>query len=616
MKAPDVRSLKRVLWTLIILSLIPASILVSRRIQAEGRSRSVTIVMDELALSEQAEYLGTSSFELARRYQALGLNGIALYEDTFESLQAKGKIALLFGSEAINLAISNGELPPNIPTDSMLISELESGAFEQALAKVAQTPQEVTFMGRDWYVFPGAEINERPAGIDPQEVARWADAGFDIAYRPRNFPYMQNVGQDFPAQAHYLIYAGLQVAGHPSSLDATVAVSQNYITGIIEGTVQDGMKNISSKVPTARLLSFNQDYINQRLFPNDLIDKYLLAANERGIRILYVRPYTETQLGDMVENTEKLVSGLRNRLEQEGYTIAPLGTLELDYQTSTVLRALSSVGVLAGLVLLALMYPGVWGVLVSAGVAGLGIFAGGFDWNALALMAALTFPVIGYGHLPERLRSLGVATLISLCGAALLAAVGSDREAMLAISPFAGVAATLVVPPVLYLFYYALKYRPPVNWIMDFWQSPIRIGNVVIVFMGLAALAVVFLRRGNFPVIGVSNAELQLRTWLSDLFVRPRFKELLGHPLAVLGLTNDGWLAWIRACLLTGGVIAQASILNSFSHYHTPLIISFQRTIIALVIGLVIGLILVPVARLLVQVIQRWLRNAPQRSVR
>jgi ABC-type nitrate/sulfonate/bicarbonate transport system permease component len=89
--------------------------------------------------------------------------------------------------------------------------------------------------------------------------------------------------------------------------------------------------------------------------------------------------------------------------------------------------------------------------------------------------------------------------------------------------------------------------------------------------------------------------------------VRPRFKELLGHPLAVLGLTGSAWPAWIRGGLLTGGVIAQASILNSFSHYHTPVLISLQRTLIALALGLVIGLVLAPLAGAAVRIGRAWL---------
>ena len=598
--------MKRLLWLLIVLSLIPASILVVRRVEAEGARRTVTLVMDELALEEQAAVLGQSSFELAQHYQDLGLNGVALYEGTFESIERSGTASVLLGSEAVEAALAQGQAPPEVPANSVMLTELELGALEWTLRKNAPDPAQLSWQGREWYAYPGEDIEERPTG-PPADLERWAEAGFDIAYRPRNYPELREVGADFPVEANYLIHAGLQVAGQPDSLGELVAASQDYITGVIEGTPQDGMPDIVRKVPTARLLSFNQDYINQRLQPQSLIDKYLLAANERGVRIMYLRPYTEEQLGNMVENTEELVSGLRTQLETEGFTVGALEDLELTYQTNALLRGLSAVGVLAGLGLLALMYPGVWGVPVVFAVVALGVYANGLDWGALALAAALTFPVIGYGHLNEKLSSLGLATLISLAGAALLSAVGSDRETMLSIMPFAGVAATLVVPPALFLFHYALRYRLPSKWVVDLWNAPIRAGNVVIVLVGIAALALVFLRRGNFPVIGASGAELAVRAWLSEQFVRPRFKELLGHPLAVLGLMNGDWAAWIRAVLLTGGVVAQASILNSFSHYHTPLLISLQRTLIALALGLVIGLILVPLAKLVVGLGRRWL---------
>lgn len=600
--------MKRVLWMIVVLSLIPASVLVARRIASEGERPTVTILMDELALQEQAQVLGTTTFELAERYRELGLNGIVLYEDTFESAAAEGRIRMLLGPEAVNLALSRGEPLPDISTNSMLVSERQPGSLEWLLAKNPPTdPQQVELAGHTWYVFPGRLINERPAGLDPAVVARWAEAGYDIAIRPRNFPQMRAVGQDFPEEAHYIIHAGLQVAGFPNGLEQLVEASQNHITGIIEGTEQDGMREIARRVPTARLLSFNQDYINLRLSPEDLIDKYLLAANERGIRILYIRPYTRETQGDMFDNTEALIAGLRQRLAQEGYDVGPLPTLAVTYETVPLLRALSGVGILAGLGLLALMYPGLWGPFIAFCVLALGVLANGLSWGALALTAALIFPVIGFGHLSEKLHSLGLATVISLAGAALLSAVGSDREAMMALTPFAGVGATLVVPPALFIFHYALRYRLPREWVVDFWHTPIRLGNVVILFIGLAAVGLAFLRRGNFPILPATEAELTVRSWLNSLFVRPRFKELLGHPTAVVALTNPKWAAWIKAGLLTGGVVAQASILNSFSHYHTPLVISLQRTIIALIIGTVIGLVIVPLARLLVGFTRRWL---------
>ncbi len=600
--------LRPYLWWVVLLSLVPAGLLVARRVVAEGTTVRVAIVMDEEALSRQAGALGVNSLELGLRYQALGLTGVALYEDTLASLAAKGKAGLLLGSDALSQAALSGTPLPDVDANTTLVTALQPAALDDALAKNTPSARRVDVAGRAWYAFPGDVANTLPAGPDREQIAAWSAAGFDIAYRPRNAPYRTNApGSDFPPEAHYLIYAGTQVSGFPFDLSGVVTASQRYLTAIVEGTPQDGLPSLVRKVPTVRLLSFNQDYIDRRLSPADLIDKYLLAVNERSIRLLYLRPYTTTEQGDMVANTEAMVAGLSRALAREGYAVGPLTTLDLDYQTSTLLRGLAALGVLAGLLLLVSAFPAPWGWAAAGGIVGLGVLAGGPRWDAVALIAALCFPILGYALLRSRIGSVLLASGISLIGAALLVAVGSERDTMLAIRPFAGVGATLVVPPALFLFHYALRHRRPAAWIRELWSEEIRLGHVVLVMFVVGALGLAFLRRGNTPIIPATDVELQLRQLLSDLFVRPRFKELLGHPLAVLGLANRRWPGWLRGLLLGGGVVAQASILNTFSHYHTPLSVSLQRTLIALALGLLIGLVLVPVTRLATALGRRWL---------
>ena len=602
----------RALWVIVLLSLVPAAFLAVQRASVEGTDRTVAIVMDEVALAEQGDYVGMSSLELARHYGELGLTGIALYEQTVESLADDGKAAVLSGAEARAIAAARGAEVPDVDGDTTLVAALEEGALDGLLAKSAIPPQELFFEGRTWYVFEGSGQTSlrRPAGPNPAQVEAFSEAGFGLAYRPRNYPNLQGVGEDFPPEAEYLIHAGLDVAGHPSALEPLAAASRDYLTAIIEGTPQDGLARISHAIPTTRLLSFNQDYINLRLRPADLIDKYLLAVNERNIRLLYLRPYTEEQLGPMVENTERLVAGLVQALAAEGYAIGEIRPEELAYAPSPVLRALAAAGTVAGLALLGLLFPGAWGALVAAAVLGLGVVAGGTDWAALALVAALAFPVLGFGYLPRRSWSLVGATLVSLAGALLLTAVGSDRASLLGIEPFAGVAATLVVPPALFLFHEALRFRRPAEWVTSLWTHPVRLGEVALAVGIAAALALIVMRRGNFPALAASGLELTVRDALSEWFVRPRFKELFGHPAALLGLVQSTWPAWIRSALLAAGVVAQATILNSFSHYHTPLLISLQRSVIALVLGILIGLVVVAVARVSVAVVRRWLRTA------
>ncbi len=603
--------LQILLWTLVLLSLIPAAILVSRRVQSEGSEVSVTMLMDGEALNEQAALLGRDPFELALEYQQLGLTGVILYEDTPETLAAKGRIIALAGHEFSALtAVAGIADAPVLPRQATVLSELEAGALDPLLEKSAVSPGEFELLGRDWYWFPGDSFETRPAGVDQAEIERYAAAGFDIAWRPRNFPGLLNPGADFPAQANYLIHYGLELAGNPDGLDTLVAASQDFITGIIEGTEQAGMEDIVDLIPTVRLLSFSQEHVNRGLDAEEISPKYALAASERGIRIMYLRPWTEEHTGNMLENTSEMVRMVHEQLTAEGFTVAPLEFRPVDYEASALLRALSAVGVVAGLLLLGLAYPGAWSILVVLAVALLCVAAAGLYWSALALAAALVFPVLGYAYLRENIASLLLATLISLIGAVLLAATGSEFETMMAITPFQGVAATLVVPPALFLFQYALRYRRPAQWVRDFSAQPLTVGIVALLVIVAAAAGLILLRRGNFPIIGASEAELALRTWLNELFVRPRFKELIGHALAVVALMVPQLPAWLRAGLLTAGVVAQATILNSFSHYHTPLAISLQRTVIALVLGFVAGLLLSLLTRWGLGLWQRWLASA------
>jgi hypothetical protein len=55
-------------------------------------------------------------------------------------------------------------------------------------------------------------------------------------------------------------------------------------------------------------------------------------------------------------------------------------------------------------------------------------------------------------------------------GRALLAAVGSDRATMLALEPFAGVGATLVVPPALLVAVVLLRQRSAAAWVRSLWS--------------------------------------------------------------------------------------------------------------------------------------------------
>ncbi|NLG08109.1 MAG: hypothetical protein GX560_02485, partial [Deinococcales bacterium] len=225
--------LEPALWSVLVLALVGATVLAARRVATEGTREQVALVMDEMALAEQGHLVGLTSLELGRRYQQAGLTGVALYEQTIESLVQRGHAAAVLAKDLIAQALLRGEAPPPIPGDATLVTALRPGALDELIAKNVPAARPLEINGRTWYLWPGDVVETLPAGPDAAEVALWRAAGFDIAYRPRNAPYRLQAVGDYPEEAAYLVYAGTQVAGHPDGLSEAVAASQAYYTAVI-----------------------------------------------------------------------------------------------------------------------------------------------------------------------------------------------------------------------------------------------------------------------------------------------------------------------------------------------------------------------------------------------
>ncbi len=111
-----------------------------------------------------------------------------------------------------------------------------------------------------------------------------------------------------------------------------------------------------------------------------------------------------------------------------------------------------------------------------------------------------------------------------------------------------------------------------------------------------ALLAVLIIRTGNTTWFPVTALEMSCRDGLESFFgVRPRWKEfLIGHPCLLLGLAGRRLAGrpdrvWPRILILIG-MIGQVSIINSFCHLHTPLVITLLRTFHGLWLGVLLGL--------------------------
>lgn len=266
-----------------------------------------------------------------------------------------------------------------------------------------------------------------------------------------------------------------------------------------------------------------------------------------------------------------------------------------------------------------------WAVLAVGVLAAAVVFFAGrgeLARKALALAAALVFPALGLmwaGWRASRIDNRSLPSILARASEVLLGAVGlsmigavfvatllSHQRYLLEIDFFRGVKLTLTVPLLLAAWglvrgwgfgaegEFGSERFSLRSQMLRVWGYPLTVGQAV----GLGALGVVIYvylgRSGHTAGIEVSAAEIQVRDFLERLMVaRPRTKEfLIGFPslmLAVWALARD-YRRWAIPLLLAGGV-GLTSLINSFEHLRTELLISVWRTANGVILGLILGMI-------------------------
>jgi len=157
-----------------------------------------------------------------------------------------------------------------------------------------------------------------------------------------------------------------------------------------------------------------------------------------------------------------------------------------------------------------------------------------------------------------------------------------------------------------------------VGKVSEFLSRKVEFKHLLILSILALGGIVLLLRSGNYPGPFLWGIESRAREILEKLLiVRPRIKEFfIGHPLMILGiylylkggsrtlqvaqlgkkenlgLKTKSWQSFVIL-----GLIGQVSIINSFCHAHTPLVISLTRTINGVWLGIIIGILLVSIVR-------------------
>jgi hypothetical protein len=638
---------RRALVAVVILGLAAAAVVLYTRVRVEARYRAVEIVLDGDDWTTLIRREGRRIDDVLPALRERGATSVALADNTLKRMAEEGRVSYASGASLAAAA----RLTPLATTFARLQA---AGAIRPGAVYVAADPEPLAFVEARLRALLGTarvrrvgdmvealgtqqDIEEIGLGYQPSDAAAARAAGLHVVLRPRNYRGLSSEslrvlvdGYARTAPEPTLIFALTEVQGN-EGLIADAAAEYRRVGarfGRIEVFTarrkQRGEDRLTAlmRPSVIRVFSITPEEL-QSLGPDEVADRFVRAAQERNIRLLYVRPLLSTPAGQSpLDVNLKLVDTVARDLQRFGFTPGrsrPLQPLEVPLPviwivalgaSALMLLVLSDLTAAAGAPLPAW---GVWGLMTVATLGGMAASLTRLDplWRQVLALGVAVAGATGatVWALPDpprhAARSVVVgwivlirALLVAVGAAFFVAALLSQWPFMLAFSTFAGVKAAHVAPVVLVGAWLALGrhgrsdgksgWRDLAVWI----NQPLRLGTMLAVLVAGLIGVMLLVRTGNVG-LPLSGVEQQLRGALEQwLVARPRTKEfLLGYPALVLaGLAAARGWRWAAIPLAMAGAIGTAGAINSFSHLHTPLVHTIWRTGNALALGAILAI--------------------------
>jgi hypothetical protein len=476
-------------------------------------------------------------------------------------------------------------------------------------------------------------LSDRFVPYDPVEMDKWLQSFEELGVSRVVFD-----GDAVTGYGNGIQFGGVQrFANQLKAHHIGVAIFENL------KVPQKGMSNLANLLGynAIRAHSITEGEMTTMKVPV-MEDRLVLAVKDRNIRLVYLnaaasRDSAKGQISYPFDTIVKALQGDTNvdsgtatasegviqKWKHFGYTVGePTAAVVHKAPQEMLLRGLAALGALTlvaltfGLFIPSLLVPAL--VIGSIGGAGLYVLNSTVMVQALVLFAAISAPTASVVLLVKRLRVLRdnaseqpISGLRRLGGALLLfvrtsvlsmaaipfvVALLNHISYMLVLQQFRGVSLLHLAPiglVALYVFLYG-SGDTIIGNAKKILSMPLTV--LWIVGIGILGMAGMYYltRTGNAGQ--VSGLEMHFRSVLENTFgVRPRTKEFLfGHPLLFAGIFLALRYRWAMV-LLVAGTMAQLSMVDTFAHIHTPLILSFTRILLGIGIGLIVGLVIIAV---------------------
>lgn len=559
-----------------IVNLIP-------RHQAEAANRAVGVAVEYDVAASLALSQGLTIDAGLQRLMQVGVNMVSLSERTAGDYIGAGQAQIVLQNDASAMILG-------LPAFTQPI--IDAYALRIGTGPITQLDR----------------LRGLPVGLNPSEVATAKQLGLTIIGRYGN-PLGGNAKTlkatvDSMKADGVAVYLALgdEVLGNPGFGKAVpqmlVEHGIHYASAEFGKTVGDSVAISTRPDNTIRVHAAQQAELARMTKPA-AVERYTKAARERNIRILLVRPLAAAGAEPLTEFAE-LIRSIRRGLEHDGLSIktprpfrAPGSNLLLQFALGLVaipalVAALVRLSVAFGIrsLIPAIMVGGVLPLLIATPLK-----------EFFTLAVAVLMPLLALSWFFERsdrpvwLSVIGVSA-ISAVGGLPVAALLIGLPQMLHLDIFMGVKVAVFLPVAVAGVFVIQNMT---DWRLAL-KQPIVWGSALMTLLALGAMAFLIMRTGNDNPAAVSGLELRFRDLLDQvLFVRPRTKEfMIGHPALWVGFalwrhtSSTQWRA-VAGSLMVLGVVGQTSIVNTFCHLHTPILLSVSRVLLGLAIGCILG---------------------------
>ncbi len=644
----NLKRMKQAGWLLVALAVICSFTLWGQRLQSEADYKQVQMVVNYNDILALANGNQMSQEELAAQLQARGVSAVLFKEWSLGDLVNNGQVALQLGATIKNTNFYS-QVSPELPINeaTLYVAILDSSVAEQVekhtllkVAGAAYYPGQVPVITVPVMVPTGdsevstimTKIKDIGVGFYWDGIERMAAQGFYTVPQLRSWDNptdesLRAVTDEIKAMPNlgYLLFNDKELPGYPESVRTLADLLKDsdgntlVTIGSIEFSDQKGLNQLGILLhkDLIRLHTISNNEMS-KFEPDTALDRWMLAARERNMRSLLVRFFDITSPGTALQENLEYLESIQQGLLASGFELDQPYEKPASIDAGNLVLYLLGIGVAAGvmLILLEMRLPKLGlAALVLGTVAWIGLLhmSPVMAKKLMALLSVITFPTLSCILVmkPQR-RSVGksVLALLVMCalsyiGAVLMVGLLADVLFMLKLDQFIGVKIAHVIPIVAAPFIlYIWNAEKPLTTVKQLLDKALDY-KWAILFAIVAVAGFIYISRTGNTTAELSTGEAAMRNFLNDAMgVRPRSKEfLIGYPFTLLlfwlGASRRNWILTIPA------IIGQVSLVNTYAHIHTALLISLQRSLNGLVLGLVLGLLLLAAVQILLKLYHR-----------